>query len=149
MAKPPISLRDIDSRRAGGCQKPNCESSGTLHRHHKRHEALWLGIWSGRRRTETKWKEFVNRYYSFVPEDCVILCANHHAEIHNIYDKIISHDRRQTGRRLSKYTWPQAEKLMDKLERACIEWLAQQTPGIDYHTFKRERRGGNRNARSK
>jgi len=140
MARLPICLSSIDSRRAGGCQKPGCAASDTLHRHHKRHEAMWLGIWSGRRRTEAKWKAFVNRYYSFLPEDCVILCANHHAEIHVIYDGILLRDRERAGKPFSKYTWPQAETLMLKFEAACDSWMRKATPGVSSTAYGRKRK---------
>jgi hypothetical protein len=142
MVKLPTSLKYVDSRKAGGCQKPGCEVSGTLHRHHRRHEAMWLGIWATRRRGEERWKAFTERYYQFLPEDCEFLCPNHHAEIHRLYDAIIVGDRKLVGRPLSKYTWTQAERLMEKLESACLEWIETETPGIDsnYYGLTKKRR---------
>lgn len=101
---------------------------------------MWLGIWSGRRRTEPKWKLFVQRYHEFHPEDCVILCPDHHAEIHAIYDKILLADRDFTGRPFSKYSWVQAETLMDKFEEACFVWMAKPTKGIDSVAYGRKRK---------
>lgn len=140
MVKIPANLHLVDSRRAGGCQKPSCETSGTLHRHHKRHQAMWLGIWAGRRKSEQKWLQFIDSYYQFRPSDCVILCPNHHAEIHKIYDSMIMADKLRTRRPLSKYSWQQAEALMDKLEAACDEWLKHVTPGINSEQYGRKRR---------
>lgn len=131
MSQLPFSLREADARRVGGCLKPACKAWGTVHRHHRRHEAMWLGIWSGRRRHEAAFQSMVKRYHEFRIEDCEILCPNHHAEIHKIYDGIISADRKKTGRPLSKYSWVQANLLMDKLEAACLRWLKTQSPGID------------------
>lgn len=92
---------------------------------------MWLGIWASRRKGEKKFEEFVERYNSFHPEDWVRVCDMHHAEIHLIYDTIIRRDRLITFRRLAEYSWKQAEKLMDKLEAACFDWLEIETPGED------------------
>lgn len=126
-------MSSIPSLRDAGCAKPGCNSpSGrSLERHHKRHQAMWLGIWASRRHGETKWNQFVDRYWQFHEEDIVKLCDHHHAEIHLIYDKLIKSDRLKLDRSLAKYTWTQAETLMDKLEETCDEWLEKETPGIE------------------
>ena len=131
---------------ARGCQKPGC--SGTpLNRHHRRHEALWFGVWAWRHKQEgalrKKWKDFIDRYHEFREEDTELVCEDHHAEIHSIYDKIIAEDKARLGRALQHYTWPQAEALMRKLERACDKWLKKRTPGISslrYGQQKKARR---------
>jgi hypothetical protein len=110
-----------------------------MNRHHKRHQAMWLGIWSGRRKGEDRWERFVARYKAFLPEDWVRVCIRHHAEIHVIYDGIIEADKTKVGRPLSDYTWTQAEALMDKLEAACLRWLKMQSPGVDAADFERRR----------
>jgi len=139
MALLPLSLRNIDSRRVGGCQKLECVASGILHRHHTRHEAMWFGIWSGRRRGEKKWDTFRERYHKFLPQDCVILCPNHHAEIHAIYDQIIQEDKNETGRNLASYSWRQAEVLMSKLSEECYLWLKTETPGISTTLYAKQK----------
>lgn len=126
-----MSLSSVDTS-TGECAKPNCSTgSHTLHRHHRRHEAMWLGVWASRRRGEKKFAEFVARYHAFHPDDWVRVCDRHHAEIHLIYDGIIRRDRHITLRPLSQYSWAQAEKLMGKLEGICLEWLTKETPGED------------------
>lgn len=135
-----MSLRFVDSRRAGGCQKPGCNFSGTLHRHHIRHEATWLGIWSGRRKSERRWVEFVARYWEFRHEDYIVICPDHHAEIHKIYDQLIIAHKRSLKISLARYTWDQADDLMNRFEEACRNWLAVKSPGMDNATFARQRK---------
>jgi len=89
-----------------------------------------MGVWELRRRGEEKFKEFCKRYNEFHPDDWCMICLNHHAEIHLIYDRIIRQDQLRVGRALSKYSWTQAEKLMDKLEAVCVDWLKKDTPGV-------------------
>jgi NurA-like 5'-3' nuclease len=97
---------------------------------------MWLYIWASRRRGELRWEKFVERYYKFLPEDVVLICDSHHAEIHSIYDTIINEDRASTRISFSKYSWTQAERLMEKLTQVCNEWLTKVTPGIDSETFR-------------
>lgn len=91
---------------------------------------MWIGVWRSRRRGEKKFEDFCKRYRAFMAEDVEYICDKHHAEIHEVYDKIIAEDKKRTGLPLSKYSWVQANKLMDKLERAFSRWLSTQTPGI-------------------
>ena len=103
---------------------------------------MWLGVWR-RRDGQTEWEEFKKRYWEFREEDCQDLCAMHHAEVHKLYDEIIAQDVAAVGRPLSKYSWEQANRLMDKLEAAFVEWFAKETPGIDdkkYGKYKNLRR---------
>lgn len=68
-----------------------------------------------------------------------MICVSHHAEIHAIYDKLIKQDMVATGKALSKYSWDEAKRLMNKLEAACMKWLQDETPGISsnlYGSFK-------------
>lgn len=123
------------------CSKPECETGNVrIQRHHCRHQAMWLGIWASRRAGEKKWRDFVDRYWDFKEKDCVTLCADHHAEIHQIYDRIIYRDLLVTLRPLAHYTWKQAEMLMDKLENACEEWLDKPSPGIRSEDFSKNRK---------
>jgi hypothetical protein len=101
---------------------------------------MWFGVWASRRRGETRWKEFIERYYKFLPEDVVLICDSHHAEIHSIYDTLIARDKAWTQRKLSDYTWSQAVLLMNKLEQACIKWLGEQTPGISSAEYGERRK---------
>jgi hypothetical protein len=91
---------------------------------------MWIGVWRSRRRGEKKFEDFCKRYRAFMAEDIGHICDMHHAEIHEVYDRIISEDKKRTGLPLSKYSWTQANRLMDKLERAYYKWLKEQTPGI-------------------
>jgi hypothetical protein len=140
---PRISLRGVKVLR--GCGKPNCQTgSHSLNRHHKKHEAMWLGIWASRRRGEPEWHDFVTRYHEFHEDDICHVCVSHHAEIHVIYDQIIKQDIALRAKPLSKYMWSDAKELMDKLEKACLKWMKAETPGISselYGSYRdRERR---------
>ena len=97
---------------------------------------MWLGIWASTRRGEKRWIRFVRRYWQFHPDDCVIICVSHHAEIHAIYDRIIQQDMAERGKRLSKYGWPEAMQLMNRLETACREWEKVRTPGISSSRYQ-------------
>jgi len=105
---------------------------------------MWHGIWASRRANEARFRAFVARYFEFRPEDCVVICVSHHAEIHAIYDQIIRQDISATGKSLYKYSWQEAERLMAKLEAACRKWEKDETPGIDSRKYgvvrKRRRR---------
>lgn len=117
--------------------KPNCKASYILQRHHIRHQAMWLGVWAGRRKGEKKYNDFINRYYEFHPLDCADLCDSHHAEIHKAYDEIIAQDIAELGVPMSKFSWDQAHRLMDKLEKHFWEWVATKTPGISSKNYGR------------
>lgn len=141
---PDLSIHDSAT---GECGKVGCHTpSRTLHRHHRRHQAMWIGVWLARRVGEEKFITFCWDYHAFLAKDWVRLCDMHHAEIHLIYDGIIRRDKLKTGRPLSKYSWAQAEKLMDKLESTCVKWLRKDTPGLDpkYLTNLRVKREGRR-----
>jgi hypothetical protein len=133
---PKISLRGVRVLR--GCEKPNCSTGvSTLNRHHKRHEAMWRGVWSKRRRGEPAWDKFLKRYFEFRPEDTVVVCESHHAEIHVLYDQIIKADRDERGKNLSQYSWSEARQLMTRLEDCCLEWLDYISPGISSELYGR------------
>jgi hypothetical protein len=119
----------------GGCAKPDCGHRAPLNRHHKAHEALWLGAWAHRGQ-EPQWQRFIARYHEFREEDCVKLCLPHHAEIHSVYDEIIASDIARTGLPLYLYSWKQARILMKQLHEACETWLLQPSPGIDSDTYE-------------
>ena len=140
MARLRVPLTDVPSEVR--CAKPGCSvaSHTRLQRHHKRHPAMWLGIWASRRRGEKRWEEFIARYYKFLPEDVVLICDSHHAEIHSLYDKLITKDRAHTQIAFSKYSWVQAVCLMNKLEQLCNEWLKRESPGISSSSYSETRK---------
>ncbi len=121
--------RLLDSLAEVGCRKLGCKSSASLARHHKGHQAMWLGPWT-RQLDIPRYANFVRRYQEFRDEDVVMLCTLHHAEIHHIYDSIIAkHKESLGGRRLYRYTWSQAHELMKLLEAECDVWLGTVTLG--------------------
>lgn len=121
------------------CTKPNCGHRAPLNRHHKAHEALWLGAWAHRSQ-EAQWKAFVKRYYEYREEDIVRICLPHHAEIHAIYDEIIAEDLALVGLPLYLYSWSQGRRLMRKLRAACDQWLLDDTPGIDSEVYEQTKK---------
>jgi transposase-like protein len=133
-----LNLRGVKVLR--GCTKPNCQTgSYTLNRHHKKHEAMWRGIWAARRRGEPAWEAFLKRYHEYRAEDIVLICVSHHAEIHAIYDQIIRQHIQLVGKSLAKFSWTEARALMAELEKTCMKWLREETPGISskkYGSFK-------------
>lgn len=135
-----VPLTDVPSEVR--CAKLGCDvaSHARLQRHHKAHPAMWLYIWATRRRGESRFNDFVVRYHLFLPKDVVLICDSHHAEIHSIYDKIITEDREYTRTSFAKYSWAQAERLMAKLTETCNKWLLEETSGIDSQTFSETRK---------
>jgi hypothetical protein len=131
---PGVSLGEVK-----GCAKPKCVLRAPLNRHHRRHEALWLSVWAHRGK-EPKYRALVKRYHEFREEDWERICECHHAEIHLIYDMVIADDMARTGLPLYLYSWKQANILMDKLEQACLTWLALETPGIDSKLYERTKK---------
>lgn len=103
---------------------------------------MWFGIWEERRRGERVFADFIQRYREYRPEDVVLICETHHSEIHLIYDRIIEADKRRTRKGLSKYSWPEAKRLMSKLAAACDKWLKETTPGITREELTQRRRAG-------
>lgn len=133
------SVPKVSARLAqAGCRKRGCIARcGHPARHHIRHQAMWIGCWGRRRSNEPRWQHFVTRYYCFRSEDVVTLGANHHAEIHILYDIIIDQHRTILRKHLSEYTWAEAEHLMDCFERAFNVWLSTPTPGFSTQLFNR------------
>ena len=103
---------------------------------------MWIGIWIGRRKDEQEFAAFIKRYWEFHRDDIVYVCEWHHAEIHHIYDGIIQEFKKKLGKPLYKATWEEAEELMQLLEAACVQWLAQQTPGYNPAQLKMDRLAG-------
>lgn len=76
-----------------------------------------------------RYDAFKRSYEEFRSEDTEYLCASHHAEVHYLYDKIIASHKVRTMKRLSDYSWEQAENLMDQFEKAFEKWKERKTPG--------------------
>jgi hypothetical protein len=110
---------------------------------------MWLGVWAGRRRGEEKWTRFVYEYYQFLEERITRICPRHHAEIHRVYDEIIASEIAKIGRPLADFSWKQAEKLMDKLEEACHEWLKKETKGLSPAYYEKHKKGWRKGLREK
>lgn len=101
---------------------------------------MWLGIWASVRKGEPDYLAFIERYNQFLEEDVVYICEHHHAEIHVLYDDVIREHKKHTGKPLYKYTWTEANDLMDKLEEACILWLSKETAGFSSDVLRKKRK---------
>lgn len=118
-----------------GCRKPSCSHRLSLtHRHHRRQETLFINAYRLKGPKKTKDERYARlwrKYHKFDPKDTIIICPWHHCEIHLLYDAEIRQDQEQRLKRLRDYTWPQSNSLMKKLEKLCLEWEVETTPGTD------------------
>lgn len=129
------------------CKKPGC-NRGRQHRHHRGHEFLFVCRWTPE---DSKQKRaWIERYWKFNPRDIVDLCANHHAEIHLIYDRVIMNDNKLRAKRLDNYTFREAMALRSKLRKVCDRWLERETRGVPPNrVFGRNRTKNQRKAAKK
>lgn len=110
------------------CSKKGCKFVGPkgLHRHHRGCEAMILRHFQARARTVT-YKDFLERYHMYDPEDVVPLCEYHHKAIHNSYVGAYAQVMRmhigKIKKPLSQWTWKQARIFMVDLRSACDMWL--------------------------
>lgn len=80
----------------------------------------------------------MRRYKSFNPIDWVEICQEHHEEAHHLYGTIIMRAIRRNGYLpIHKWTWKQAEVLMQELRVYCAAWLLRTTPGMKLRKFAR------------
>jgi hypothetical protein len=100
---------------------------------------MWIGIWIGKRRGEPEYEALLRRYWEFRPGDIVLVCEWHHAEIHKIYDRVISEFRHKIGKPLRLASWEEAEELMQLLEQVCEAWIEQESPGYDPARLRADR----------
>lgn len=84
---------------------------------------MFVRAFADRHRT-ARYKEFLARYKEFRREDVVTLCDECHFEIHLIYGDTIRQSLARTGQALHRYTWNQAEILMERLGILCEKWLS-------------------------
>lgn len=110
---------------------------------------MWIGVWAGVRRGETRFTLFKRRYWQFRKADCTVLCDCHHSEIHFLYDILIQEHIAESGKRLYKYTWEEATNLMDKLEESCKAWLLTESPGVVPETYARHKKKQTRERKSR
>lgn len=69
---------------------------------------------------------FEARYYEFRREDCVELCEDHHTKVHAFYIEIIRVRAAKRGKPCHKWSWKQAEALMNELRQAFDRWMKKQ-----------------------
>lgn len=113
------------------CSKPNCTDT-RVQRHHVRHEKLFLTEWSGTEKQHTKFYKALKKHYNaFRPRDLVLVCSNHHAEIHWEYREIINEHSVFNRLPLPYFSVRQAVALMRELKFWCYDWLEHETPGMD------------------
>jgi hypothetical protein len=120
-----------------GCIKPGCGREPTV-RHHKRSERQWIRSWAATRRLQARYRAFVRQYMRFDPADTVLLCHDHHEEIHEHYyiQTGLYLQRHPSLRKpLHRWTWTEAEALMSRLSAFCDEWLQTPSPGSTNRRF--------------
>lgn len=113
-----------------GCR--NAEDGMFLDRHHVRSQKLFVHHFSHRK--SKRYEDFAKRYNEFREEDIVRLCREHHDEVHPLYWSIISKHTWKLRLPLRRFSWRQANILMDDFEAHFHQWLAkkskQKTSGI-------------------
>lgn len=123
----------ISTKDAVRCVKPGKCKSKSIHRHHVRHQHLFVKAFfrSHPEKPEggAKYDAFKRRYEEFREEDTEYLCDWHHAEIHYEYDEIIADHLRLRNVPLEDWTWKQAEALMTDFERRYRKWVEKKTRG--------------------
>jgi hypothetical protein len=75
------------------------------------------------KREGQRYIEYKERYYSFHVDDIVTICDVHHWEIHGIYGPIIGRHCWRLQKPMCRWTWRQAEKLINELIETCDRWL--------------------------
>lgn len=126
------------------CAKPGCTNTNLV-RHHKRNEHRWIKHFQHRSLkpsasslTRQRFEEFKQRYESFDSRDTVLICQDHHEEIHELYEQEL---RRACAAKewkpLRKWTWREAVAFMNKCETLCKWWLKQETPGSQNRVLTR------------
>lgn len=129
---------DLSSSR---CAKKGCKNFSKLHRHHLRHEKHWLNVWlysptptfkGSKQQGRTAISILKLRYFQFREVDTVRLCESHHVEIHVIYSSLL---RRfsliEFKKHEAAFSVEEALHVMRVCKKACLEWLKEETPGID------------------
>lgn len=122
-----------------GCEKPGCQNL-VVYRHHRggehtfvRHFEFMLRIPS----QKDRYAEFCRIYHSFRARDVANVCGDHHEEVH---DKMEIFDldwmvAKNCIKAFKRFTWKEAEALMNARRAFTNEWLKQSTPGIKHRRF--------------
>lgn len=115
-----INLSQVETR----CVVQRCSVDWPLDRHHVRSQKLFVHHFRHKRKSR-KYKDFVKRYYEFSKEDIVLVCRDHHGEVHRLYARVIAKHCWKLRLRLRDFTWKQAEILMKDFELEFNEWVAR------------------------
>lgn len=86
---------------------------------------MWLRHFAHLKNTR-EYKNFKLRYEKFRKVDCVELCSEHHAEIHEFYLSEILEWAQEHGA-CRTWSWRRAELLMTTLRKLCDDWLWSKT----------------------
>jgi predicted HNH restriction endonuclease len=100
-----------------------CRKVRKLDRHHTGSEHMWIKQFIHLRAT-ARYQRFVTRYESFAESDIVPLCSRCHTKIHTLYIIAIrAAIAEKNYKALRKWSWDEAEELMQYLRKVCLAWL--------------------------
>jgi hypothetical protein len=122
----------------------NVEDGMLLDRHHVRSQKMWITIFRDKS-PALEYREFVQRYYEFHPDDICRLCREHHEEVHDLYWNVVEKHKRKLGIPLYWMTWKQAEIIMADLEKTFWAWLKRKNQQKGKSLFRTLKRGKNAN----
>jgi hypothetical protein len=122
-----------------GCQKPGCTAT-RVYRHHRGGERTFLRQLRHLYFAPThkqRYLEFHKRYHSYLPEDIVKICGDHHEEIHHLInekdcDWMVEHNCIKV---FGAFTWEQAMQLVEARRGWTDAWLKERTPGLRTRKF--------------
>lgn len=117
MAKIRLDLTDVQR-----CSKRGCKHEGMMHRHHTRHQWMFVVAFRITRPKQKKYIRFARSYARFNKRDVELLCIGHHGEIHELYDVIVINHCFRRVKKLQDFTWPEANRLMAALHKKYLKW---------------------------
>lgn len=105
------------------CEK--CGITGPLHRHHLKHEILFIRAFQATPRAKTRWyKRLVKRYGEFRDHDVRLLCGECHLKIHAVYRIVVQYrfNMLHYHKNFSDYSIQEAVGLMRACREAYFKW---------------------------
>ena len=122
-----------------GCQKPGCLAT-RVYRHHRGGEHTFVRHFAWMRfisQHKDRYKELCTTYHEFRAKDIVMICGDHHEEVHNFMesfdlDWMVEND---CIKAFHNFTWRQAKALMAARRQYTDQWLKRPTPGIKERRF--------------
>lgn len=125
---------DYLSRVSTECAVPGCHRE-ELQRHHRGCERMFVRHFSARAGS-ARYEEFSARYESFHYDDITVLCSLHHKQVHREYLYTISRHHAAVGKPMCRWTWNQAEILMQALREHFNIWLAWKSKKLTARAYR-------------